>query len=195
MERELKIVVSVFLVYFIYGLTSFTQSGAFITPFFLSPLLFVSLALAFLVMNTKMPKAYILILHLIALTCFALVDEFVISIINRYIGEEVAATFKSDHFALVAFLIFFSYLLFCIAFFYRLTGNKLMTVVLFSTLCAVISLFFTDLFFWQELGFQLFCLLFYVVGQRGFDLKNKTLRVVSYQMLLISLLESFEYFH
>ncbi|MBI3134776.1 MAG: hypothetical protein HYZ14_08900 [Bacteroidetes bacterium] len=194
MERELKLVISFFLIYLVYGITSLVNTQTLIAPVFLSPFIFVSLAVFFAILNRKQKQHYALILYAVAFTFFALTDEFVMGLLTRAFGSPAYELLTTTAAGILTFLVFFGFLAFAVYFFYRNTKQKIVSVVLFSTLSACILLFFTDYFLLQELCFQFFCLTFFIFGQRGSELKNKVLRVMSYQFLLVSLLESFEYF-
>ncbi|MBK9592615.1 MAG: hypothetical protein IPO32_14335 [Crocinitomicaceae bacterium] len=83
MERELKIVVLVFLTYLIFGLTSFFQTGSLITPIFLTKVILVILALIFLLMNLKEQNHWILLYALIGFTAFALQTILSLAILHK----------------------------------------------------------------------------------------------------------------
>src|SRR5688572_19613773 len=121
MERELKIVLSVFLVYLMYGITSLFDTQVLVTPVFLTSPIFVILAGIFAITNRKEKNSYILLLYLIAFICFALVDDFVIGFLTRFLGTGVFDILTLPGFGLFAFVVFFSFLLFSVWFFYNQT--------------------------------------------------------------------------
>ena len=194
MERELKIVVLVFLTYLIFGLTSFFQTGSLITPIFLTKVILVLLTLIFLIMNVKEESSWILICALIGFTSFAFTDDFVISYIAQKIeGFEKLFT-ESDLFNWLSFCFFFGFLFISILFYWLKKKNRGISVFLFFDLIFCLLLFFTDLGWVQEISVKVFFLTFFIASQSDFEVKNKTLRVLSYLFLGLFLLESFEYF-
>jgi len=194
MERELKIVFSIFLVYLMYGIASFVDTRTLITPIFLTSTIFVIVALIFAIINRSYPKSYALILYVVAFIAFALVDDFVIGFIGRFFGPDIYRFLTGNLFGFFAFLIFFGFLFFTVWFLYVQTRKTPAALMLLGILSACIILFFTPFFVLQEVSIQLFCLFYFIFGQRGSEPENKVLRVIAYQFLLFSLLESFEYF-
>jgi hypothetical protein len=194
MERELKIVVLVFLTYLIFGLTSFFQTGSLITPIFLTKVILVILALIFLLMNLKEQHYWILVYALIGFTAFAFTDDFVISYLSQKISGFEKLFTETDLFNWLSFALFFSFLFFAILFFWIKKKNKVISIFLFVDLIFCLSLFFTDLGWVQEISIKVFFLTFFIASQSDFEVKNKTLRVLSYLFLGLFLLESFEYF-
>lgn len=194
MERELRIVISLFLVYLLYGFASLFQTGVLVTPIFLTPFVLIASAFSFALMNRKLPHVRLLFFSAIAFLFFALADEFIISLLTRAAGQKTGDFLHSRACGIVTFMLFFAYLFYSIWFLYRTTGQKLVAGVLFCILSACITSFFTDYYLFQEISIQFFCLFYFAVGQSGHHLENKVLRVISYQFLLFSLLEAFEYF-
>lgn len=194
MERELKLVILVFLTYLIFGLTSFFQTGSLITPIFLTKVILVILSLIFLLMNLKQQDFWILLYALIGFGAFAFTDDFVISYLSqKIIGFEELFT-ETDFYNWVSFCVFFSFLFYAILFFWIKKKNKLVSFFLLGDLIFCLLLFFTDLGWIQEISIKVFFLTFFIACQSDFELKNKTLRVLSYLFLGLVLLESFEYF-
>ena len=83
MERELKIVFSVFLVFFIYALTSYFNSGTFLVPFPFGKMTLVIVALILAVINLNAGKEYLLWLYFLASLVFALTDEFTLLFLDQ----------------------------------------------------------------------------------------------------------------
>jgi hypothetical protein len=194
MERELKIVVLVFLTYLIFGLTSFFQTGSLITPIFLTKIILVILTLIFLWMNRKEQNNWILFFALIGFTAFAFTDDFVITYLSQKItGLEKLFT-ETDLLNWLSFCLFFGFLFYSVLFFWLKKKNKAISVFLFFDLIFCLLLFFTDLDWVQEISIKVFFLTFFIASQSDFEVKNKTLRVLSYLFFGLVLLESFEYF-
>jgi hypothetical protein len=194
MERELKIVVIVFLTYLIFGLTTFFQTGSLITPIILTKIILVLLAFIFLLMNLKEQDYWILVYALFGFIAFASTDDFVISYLSKKIdGFELFFT-ETNFFNWLSFFVFFSFLFAAILFFWIKKKNKSVSLFLLGDLLLCLFLFFTDLGWVQEVSIKVFFLVFFVACQSDFDVKNKTLRVLSYLFLGLVLLESFEYF-
>lgn len=194
MERELKIVITVFLTYLIFGLTTFFQTGSLITPIILTKIILVLLAFIFLLMNLKEQHYWILVYALFGFIAFASTDDFVLSYLSKEIdGFELFFT-ETNFFNWLSFFVFFSFLFTAILFFWIKKKNKRISLFLLGDLLLCLFLFFTDLGWVQEVSIKVFFLVFFIACQSDFDVKNKTLRVLSYLFLGLVLLESFEYF-
>jgi hypothetical protein len=195
MERELKIILTIFLTYLIFGITTWFQTGSLITPIFLNKIILVCLSILFVGMNLKIPHLWILILYTFALLAYALTDDFIIGLLDRLLKSESALIFvQSDLIAVISFIIFFLFLFCSVYFFYRQTGSKIPSLLLLLILVSCLSLFFTSFQILQEILIKLFFLIYFFIGQRDYTLNNKFLRLLSYQFLGLVLLESFEYF-
>lgn len=194
MERELKIVVLVFLTYLIFGLTSFFQTGSLITPIFLTKVILVLLALIFLLMNLKEQNNWILLYALIGFTAFAFTDDFVISYLAQKIDGFEKLFTETDLYNWLSFCLFFSFLFYSVLFYWLKKKNKAISIFLLADLMVCLLLFFTDLGWIQEIIIKVFFLTFFIASQSDFEVKNKTLRVLSYLFFGLVLLESFEYF-
>lgn len=194
MERELKIVLTVFLTYLIFGLTSYFQTGSLITPIFLTKIILVVLAFVFLLLNLRQQQFWILIYCLLAFISYAMTDDFVLGYLSQKIAglEEIFA--ENTGLSWLAFGIFFSFLFTSVAFLWFKKKNTLISVLLFADLIFCLSLFFFDSGWVQEISIKVFFITFFMVGQNDSDVKNKTLRVLSYLFFSLVLLESFEYF-
>jgi hypothetical protein len=194
MERELKIVILVFLTYLVFGLTSFFQTGSLITPIFLTKIILVILALIFLLMNLKEQNNWILLYALIAFTAFAFTDDFVISYLSQKIDGFEKLFTETEFYNWLSFFLFFSFLFYSVLFYWLKKKNKVISIFLLGDLTLCLSLFFTDLGWVQEISIKVFFLTFFIASQSDSEVKNKTLRVLSYLFFGLVLLESFEYF-
>jgi hypothetical protein len=195
MERELKIVLSVFLAFFIYALTTWFNSGEFLAPFPFAKICLVIVALLFVVLNMRTPKYAILWLYLVCTLLFALTDEFTVQYLDYKTGLTFFNELASNYaFLVTSFLVFIGFLYFSVIFYVQTHKKPVQTSLLFLLLTGFILSFFIDLTVLRHILIHLFFILFFVFSQGDSDLKNKTLRVIAYQYLLIPLLQSFEYF-
>jgi len=195
MERELKIVFSVFLVFFIFALSSLFNTGTFLAPFFLSKLILVLVALVIAIINLGASKEYLLWFYFLAALAFALTDDFTISFLDQYFDTTYFDDLSGSRLFLILSLIFyFGFHFSSVLLYYLSRKQKLISFGLLIFLILSIFLIFTDRPIFGTIGFSIFFLAFFIVAQRDSELKNKTLRVISYQYLLIVLLGAFEYF-
>lgn len=195
MERELKIVFSVFLVFFIFALTTFFNSGSFLAPFPFGKIVLVVVALILAIINLSADKEYMLWFYFLASLLFALTDEFTVLFLDHYFKTTYFDELSGSLFFLIlSFILYFGFHFCALFLFYISTNQKLISLVLLILLIVSVFLIFTELAFYGTICFSIFFLLYFIVGQRDFELKNKTLRVISYQYLLLVLLGSFEYF-
>ena len=195
MEKELKIVFSVFLVFFIYALTTFFNSGSFLAPFFFAKLTLVIVSLIFAFININTPKQFLLWFYVIATALFAITDENTIGFLNFFFNS----TFFDDlsHsmlFLAISFIFYFCFHFTAIFLFYFSSKKKSVSFALVVLLATSLLMFFFTEFFLATISISIFFFLFFIVAQRDSELKNKTLRVISYQYLLLVLLGTFEYF-
>jgi len=195
MEKELKIVFSVFLVFFIYALTSFFNSGLFLAPYFFAKIMLVIVSLIFALINFNSSKNFLLWLYFIATSLFAITDEntigFLNYIFNTLIFEELS---NSLLFLVFSFTFYFCFHLIAILFYYLSSKQKLISLSLLVILIFALLLIFINESFLATISLSVFFITFFIFAQRDSDVRNKTLRVISYQYLLLVLLGMFEYF-
>jgi len=195
MERELKIVFSIFLVFFIFALTTFFNIGSFFAPYFLSKTILVVVALMFALINLKSPRNYFLWLYFFAAVLFAITDENTIGFFDQVFHIDFFDQLSASIiFLAFSFIFYFSFHFSAVLLFYFSTRKKLISICLGLLLALSISLLFTEAPILQAIAGGLFFIIFFITAQRDSELKNKTLRVLSYQYLLLFLLGSFEYF-
>lgn len=196
MERELKIIFTVFLTFLIFGFTSLFQSGSFVTPvFFIKPILFL-LAIIFFLLNLKSHDKWILGMYVLAIGAYLLTDAFVLSFIHEKVSVRWAQHLESEFVSVLTLFAFFGFLFLAAYYFFKMKRNNWVTGFLFVTLAACFVLvIFTPYFILQEILIKLYLLVYFIFGQSEFNLKDKSLRVLSYQFGAIVFLESFEYFN
>lgn len=194
MERELRIVIIVFLTYLIFGLTTYFQSGSLIAPLILTKPILLILAMFFIVMNYSQKNKWLLIFYLFALTAYTMTDEFILSWLERDISPSFAQISRSTFFSWLTFLVYFIFLI--ISAFYQ---NKILKKTSFLLLELILILgclcfLFTSLSLIQEIFIKGFFMMYIIGSNRDAGLNDKILRILSYQYLCLVLLESFEYF-
>lgn len=194
MEKELKIVLSVFLFYFIFGLTQIFKTQAFITPVFLTSFILVFCSLLFWLMNLKEQRPWLLLIMLGIQTSWAFSDVFFTSFISQHLPA-LTETVNSKTTGLISLSIFYLLNFTVVYFLFRLKERKLIVLLILCALLVfsvVLVLINLPLLF--KLSLIIFSIVFFYFGQTGSTVETKTLRVVSYQFLLLGLLQSFEYF-
>jgi hypothetical protein len=195
MERELKIVLSVFLTFFLYALSTYFSSGSFLAPFFLSKLCLVAVAVIMAVMNIRTPKSIILWCYVITTALFAITDEFTLQFLDYKMDTTYLEELTSNNdFLFASFAIYLGFYFFSVVFYLKSHKKIFQASLLFLLLTGFLLSLFIDLTVLRHVSIHLFFILFFVFAQGDSDLKNKTLRVIAYQYLLIPLLQSFEYF-
>lgn len=195
MEKELKIVFSVFLVYFIYALTSFFNSGLFLAPYFFAKITLVIVSLIFVIINFKTSRIFLLWLYFLATSLFAITDENTIGFLDYIFNTSIFGELSNSiSFLVFSFIFYFSFHLIVILFYYISSKKKLISLTLTIVLIFALLLIFINESFIATIVLSLFFVSFFIFVQGDSELKNKTLRVISYQYLLLVLLGSFEYF-
>lgn len=195
MDKELKIVFSVFLVYFIYALSSFFNQGVFLAPIILTRFAIALVALILVLNNLKQVKVYLLILYLLCTLLLICTDTFSVGYLDMKFGVNFFTTISNSFsFILFSFIFYFGFLFYSIVHFHLESRNFLLSSILCSIIACLIFLFFTDYYLAKEILIHLFFLCYFAIIQNTSSNISKAVRLLSYQYLLLFLLESFEYF-
>jgi hypothetical protein len=196
MERELKISVSIFLVFFIFGLTSYFNSGSFATPVFMQHFIYVPLAVLFYLMNLKSKHSFILLIYAAVCMLAFLLDEFSQQYLaNKMENNVLYDVTQSASFSIIFLIIYFGFFVFQM--FYLL--NKTKQYVIFSL--QIILLVFTiyaisheDLFFYSGMLFSAHLILYVFAANKFMKSDSKVVSVLSAQFTLLFLLQICQYF-
>lgn len=195
MERELRIVVIVFLTYLIFGISSWFSTGSLVTPVFLTKPVLLVVALVIWGINIREVKSWVLVYWITALICLALTDDFVLSWLYLRLGVDVMGDPEQSWWILLTtFVFFYSFLVFSVVFFARQVKVNWQIIFLAGCLFLSLAFFLTQWSLAREISIQLFLTSYFIFSQRCSGLTDKVLRLISYQFLLLFLLESFEYF-
>jgi len=197
MERELKIVVSVGLVFFIFGLTQFFDTRAFITPIFLNYLIAGVLSLVFFFMNFKKENSYLLFTYAVGLICFSFGDDMTRYILVKYLGADFLDTLIESKefvwFVIPVFILFYGTMFWGIVLFHRQKKNIVLTLLMSVLLIGCVSIYPMQ---WPGIQFILiasFFILFFGLTQKPYSSEQSVLQVLSSQYLLLILLDGFKY--
>lgn len=194
MERELKIVVSLTLVFFIFGLTQFFATRAFITPIFLNYTLATFLAFVFFFMNLKTKNSWLLILYAVGLGLFSLGDEMTYGLLIYYTEWTwVDPIIESLWFVYLAFGLFFGAMLVASVLLFRIQKNRSLLILFLLLITSCISMYPFGLFLWQILLMSSFFIIFFIVSQKIHSSEAKVIRVMGTQFLFLLLLDGFKY--
>ena len=196
MDKELKIVVSIFLIFLIFGLVSLSTSGTFATPVFLKHFLYLPLAILFYGINFKQKQSWLLLVYIPITLLSLLIDDFSVGLITeKYHTNWLFELTSTQAFSLIFIIGYFGFF-FLISYLFFLSYKKAeMLIASIILLIAVISCLFISEYviasgplFLLFLGIQIFSL-------NRFSTKESTAqKVLSYQFLLIILMQSMEYF-
>lgn len=194
MYRELKIVVSVFLLFIIYGLSSFFSLGAFVTPFFFGKLILVIVSFLFLILNLRVKQSYFLFFALVTMICLALIDDFTVQFLSeRYQWESLLPFVDSLAFAYFSFAIFLGFYLTSIVIFHKAIRRNWLTFLLLVLFLATIVLFTVKMNYLQEIIFGSFLLVYFIVVNRFNHVEKNVLSIIGALFFLQFLLEIFKY--
>lgn len=196
MEKELKIVVAIFSVFCIFGLSSLLSSGTFATPVFLQHFILVPLSVLFLILNFREKHKWLLATYVLVSLCALLIDDFSVAMISEKYQTnvlfELTTTLTFSVFFLVFYFGFFFYI--CI-FFYLIVPKKLYLISSIILLSAtVIALFLSQMLWLSGFLFLLFLLVHIIVYNKFSRQDSKVAQVLTYQFLLVILLQSLQYF-
>ncbi len=195
MERELRIVIVIFLIFFVYGLTSFFSLGDFVTPFFLGKMIMVIVSFMFFIINIKLKKSIYLFFAFLAMLSLALADEFTIIFLSERIKTDKLLKFADSNLIIwISFVIYYTFFLVSI-FLLKTKEKTLLTPILLTfSLALSMFLFFVQLFVYQTIVFDLFLIL-YVIKANQIQLQEKTvISVLSAEFLLFTTFDLFKSF-
>lgn len=197
MDREFKIVISIFSFFLIFGLGSLFKSGAFETPIFFNQIIFLVISLIFWLMNRKVDHAWILPVFVLVQLIACLIDPFIMGYLYERKQIELAREIFDSNLISWLFLIsYFGFMLFLSIFSFKkhqLTYILLINLILLAA--TIIFLLQPELKIDSTFTFFGFLVLFYLTVNRLMPSNHKVLSVLSNQFLLILMLTGLEYFH
>lgn len=194
MYRELKIVVSVFLFFIVYGLSSFFSLGAFVTPYFFGKLILVIVSVLFFILNVRVKQSYFLLFALVTMICLALIDDFTVQFLaERFRWESLLPFVNSLFFAYLSFAIFLGFYLTSIVIFHKSIRRNWLTLLLLVLFLATIVLFIVKVNYLQEIIFGSFLLVYFIVVNRFNHIEKNVLSIIASLFFLQFLVEIFKY--
>ena len=197
MDREFKIVISIFSFILIYGLGSLARSQAFETPIFFNQIIFLIVAIVFWLMNRNEDSAWVLVLLIPVHFISCLIDPFIMGYLYERQGIELAKQiFDSNAMSWLFVVVYFGYMFLASQFAYKSHKKAVVMIVKIILLIGTI-IFLLKPEIGVDAGFTFFAflILFFFTVNRLMTSPTKVLSVLSHQFLLILLLEGLEYFH
>ncbi|UKN02573.1 hypothetical protein K6119_03485 [Paracrocinitomix mangrovi] len=197
MDRELKIVSSIFLTFLIFGIMSLFQQGGFVTPFFLKHLVLLIVSVIFYALNTKVAYSWVLLLFVPVQLVFCLIDPFTVGfLIQKFELSWLQTIHDAIWLKWIFILAYFGFLLAMIFAKYLQTKNKIPFIVEIGLFIpSLILLGFPILYVLNDILTIALILVFYFSAQRIEDEKSKFLGIIGSQYLLLALLQLIEYLH
>ena len=193
MYRELRITISIFLIFFIYGLSSYFSLGGFVTPFFISKLILVGVSIAFLLMNLKLNKNWLLISGVFAMVSAALMDDFTVTFLAQQYGVSIIDQLANNYGMLyVTFVLYYGFFITSALVFGKMI-HKWGGVALVLMVLGSVALFIAQYYLLSELLFAAFLLFFFVFNSYKGGENENVLDVVAALFLLQLTLDSFKY--
>lgn len=194
MERELKIGITVFLVFLIYGLGTFFNSGSFVTLSLLNPIVLVILSMVFYFMNLKVRGSAYILTVAFAFILYALADPFTLEYLSLKLKlHDVIRFIDTVPFALISFILFFGILLLSV---YRLLSEidkRGLVLLPFLLLLTVVAAFFAQHHLLQTILMMAFFMSYFVIAQRNTPDDKSAARICSIIYFVFVLLESVEF--
>ena len=196
MQRELKIVVLVFLIFLIFGITSLLQSGQFVTPIFLNRFAFFIVAVLFYLLNRKSEGSSLLLVYVFVTGLFVLIDSFSVNYLSQKTGFTALLWLREQWLFQLLFLIgYFGFFGVISVLIYRKSRQLLLTLLNgVLLLSAVVLLFIPGFEMLRDTCFLLYLTVLIILINRKQEQLNTGFTVLSYQFLLLFLLEGVEYF-
>ena len=189
MDRPHKIAVSIALVFFVYGLSSWFSSGQFASPTFLKHFLYLPISLIVLVLYCK--KANPIPLAGFFLMCLMgfFADGFTMDMIAQKIESNVLYEFSlSRSFAFLFTLFYFGYFVY-LTWYWRKLSKRLSIVLLAIVILVIVLNLFTQQEQINQWLFTLVLLGFVLIENRFNSSESTTHNLISAQLLLFFLLE------
>ena len=197
MDREFKIVSSIFMLFLIFGLSSIYYNGSFVTPIFLNQLVLLGVAVAFFIMNRQAKSSWILGVYILIQCLSCLVDGFTMGFLAEKFNNELLVTiYESETVSYLFIVFYFSFMLFLVIYSYLKHKLKLLLAIMIGLIIATLVFFFLpDLTTIRDIIFLTFLLFYYVSINRVMPNEDSVISVMANQLLLIFFLEGLEYFH
>jgi hypothetical protein len=195
MDKELKIAVTIFLTFIVFGFASFINLGSFVTPFFINQFVFVLVAVLFYLMNSKAAHWPWLLGYVFICLLSLAIDEFSMGYLaQKYENNAFIHFSRSMVFSITFLILHFGFYIALSSFLFKFTKLKwLLSVQITLILFTVLSLFLNDLPFLGSIVFSIYLISFIVAVNRLLPTENKVFSVLTYQFLLYLVLEGLEY--
>lgn len=194
MGKELRIAVLVFLVYFMYGVSSLFSLGDMVTPYFLNTIVFAIVSLVYLLMNWSLNGRFFLFIAFVVQIIGVLVDVVIMEQIAQRLNGNLLINFvNSKEFIYISLIGYFSGLLLLLIPFQRVVKSMVKTTVLASLIGAGFVCILLGFSFLSEMLLACFYLSYFIFIRLNSEKNTQTVEVISALFLLILLLNTFKY--
>lgn len=189
MGKEHKIAVSIALIFFIYGLSSWFSQGQFATPTFIKHFIYVPLSIVALVVHWRSTNKPIIIGFVSMSILGFIADGFTMNFLAQKLESNILYDLSMSPVFAILFLIgYFGYFIFLAIYWMKL--NRLAGWILLLSILIICCInLFTHLEILNQWLFLITLLIFILTENRLNQTENKTLTVVSALLLLIFLIE------
>lgn len=196
MDRELKIVSTVFLVFLIYGFVNVANSGSFAVPVFWFQLSILFVSIAVLVLNWKRPLNFMLLAYVVAQVLLCLVDGYTVNYLATKGNPELWIALSNSMAVNWLFIIcYFGFMAFFSVRLLVISSKKgVFTVPLVLLLGVCVFFFLPEQALIRDVLFMAYLALNILIINRLLKPEDRFSQLMSYQFLLLFLLESLEYF-
>jgi hypothetical protein len=194
MHKELKIVITIVLVYVVFGLNSLIVNGGFVTPFLYSKFILFGTSITFLLMNLRMQGIGWLVWSFLAYLSLTLVDEFSIGYLDQLFQTSAFDEMTgSKVFIYGALVCFYGFLFAQLIPFYTHLKHKASTVMLLCVLTVHLLLFVNGLAIYAYVVLNLYLFGYFLIFNRLFKGDKTVVDVLSAQGLGLMMLEFFKF--
>ncbi|MEO9531563.1 MAG: hypothetical protein ABJG68_14760 [Crocinitomicaceae bacterium] len=196
MDKELKIVVSIFLVFLIFGLVSLSTSRIFATPIFLKHFVYLPLAILFYGMNFKQNQSWLLLMYIPVVLLGLLIDDFSVGLlVEKYHVNWLYEITTTQVFSVIFIVGYFGFFI-LIAYLFFLAYRKLAILIasLVLILAVITCLFIPDFLIASGPIFLLFLAIQIFALNKYSSNESIAKKILTYQFLFIILMQSMEYF-
>ncbi len=140
MDREQRVSLWAFLLFFIFGLSSYFSLGDFVTPHFFGKLVAVLLSFIFLFRNRRVPQNYILYWACFAMIARALMDDFTVYFLAEKFDSVALIEFANQSWLIyLSFFVFFGF--YCAAIYLLMKTGVNKWFILLLSLLLIFSIF------------------------------------------------------
>jgi len=196
MNREQRVSLWAFLLFFIFGLSSYFSLGDFVTPHFFGKLVAVLLSFIFLFRNLLIHQSFILYWASLAMIARALMDDFSVYFLAEKMNSIAFIDFVNQSWVIyLSFFVFFGFYATAIYFLAKVNVNRWLIILLILLfLSSILALAYVKGVNW-ELLFGGFLFTYFIVVQYTSLPYQSVISIISALFIFQVAVESLKYLY